>query len=462
VSRTPAAGVFLALLCLETSCLKYQPHELNPVLTEQQFHARSLDTPGLAEFVRAQRGTTANIAKLDPETLTYIGYFFSPALEVARAKAAAAETALVTARQRPNPSLTADGGYNRTPDSVATYSVSMAFTIETAGKRGYRILEAQKLAEASRIAVYEAAWQVRSSIGKALLAYWSASRTQELLRAENALRTEIVGIYQKRVDVGEAATPELSAARSDQVALAVNVLNAENEVTKAMAAIAQASGLPLAVLQNKSLDVSAFSKIAPPDSLPVLQVQRAGLLHRADIRRTLLEYEAADAGLRLALANQYPNIVLNPAYAFQEGFPAYTLGSVLESLPVFHRNQGPIAEREAARRVIEAQFKALQAQIVGNTEAAWLEYRAAAGEWLEEHDALLKVHRQREALVLSAFRAGERDRLDVAQARLMTLVAQKEELDALLRAHNALSVLEDAVQAPLDAGVPAPRPEMTN
>jgi cobalt-zinc-cadmium efflux system outer membrane protein len=459
----PAAGLFLALLCLETSCIKYQPHELNPVLTEQQFRARSLDSPGLAEFVRKENALIAwPPTRLDPETLTYIAYYFSPSLEVARAKAGAANAAVQTARQRPNPSLNANGGYNPTPDSVATYGLSLSLTIETAGKRGYRILEARKLAEASRIAVYEAAWQVRSAIRGALVSWWSASRTLELLRAENTLRTEVVAIYSKRVELGEAAVPELSVARSEQLALAVNVLNAEGEVSKALSAIAQASGLPLSLLQHAPLDLAAFSKIPAPDSLPVLQMQRAGLVHRADIRRTLLEYEAADADLRLALANQYPNIPLNPAYGLQEGFPQYTLGAILESLPVFHRNQGPIAEREATRRVLEAQFKALQAQVAGKTESAVLEYRAAAGEWLEEHDALLRVHQQREAMVMSAFRAGDRDSLDVAQARLLTIAAQKEELDALLRAHNALSALEDAVQAPLGSGVPAPRPEMTN
>ncbi|MES1258691.1 MAG: TolC family protein, partial [Acidobacteriota bacterium] len=124
---------------MDTSCIKYQPRELNPVATEQQFRARTLDHPGLADFVRAQTGSAAPSwppARLDPESLTYIAYYFNPDLDVARAKLASASAALLTARQRMNPSLAAGGGYNRTPDSVATWSVSPAFTIETAGKRG--------------------------------------------------------------------------------------------------------------------------------------------------------------------------------------------------------------------------------------------------------------------------------------------------------------------------------------
>jgi outer membrane protein TolC len=229
-----------------------------------------------------------------------------------------------------------------------------------------------------------------------------------------------------------------------------------------MAAIAEAAGLPFAAMEGKSIDVTSFQNPAQPDALPLLQVQKAGLLHRADIRRTLLEYEAADARLRLALANQYPNVTLSPAWTFQEGFPAYTLGSILESLPVFHRNQGPIAEQEAARRQVAAQFKALQARILGAAQTALLQYRAAMKEWLTVRDTFLQTQRQREAAVLSSFRAGESDRLDVTQSRLLTLTAQKAQADALSRVQVALGALEDAMQSPLQEAIPAPRPETTN
>lgn len=459
------AGFFLALASLQISCIKYQPHELNPVQTEQQFRARTVANPGLADFVHAQTGAASlqwPPAKLTPETLTWIAYFFNPAIEASRAKVAAANAAVGTARQRINPTFSAEGGYNKTPDSVSTWAVSPAFTIETAGKRGYRILEAQKLAEASRIAVWESAWQVRSGLRKALAARWAADSKLELLRSEEAIRKEIATIYQKRVELGESSNPELTAGRSELAALAVSISNAEGEQATALAAIAESTGLPLTALAGTPLDLTAFSNPTSPDQLPLLQVERAGLLHRADIRRSLVEYEAIDARLRLVLANQYPNITLSPSYTFQEGFPAYALGSILESLPVFHRNQGPIAEQEAARREAEAKLKALQAQIVGETESALTQYRVAVNEWTVARDTYLLAQHRREVAVQASFRAGESDRLDLTQARLLTLTAQRVQLDALTRAQAALAALEDAVQAPLSGGLPAPRPETTN
>jgi len=459
------AGLILAISLLNTSCLKYQAHPLSPVQTEQQFRARSLRTPGLAEFVRAQSGAAATPwppATLDPEMLTYIAYYFSPSIEVARAKVASARAALDTAHQRINPSISGNGGYNRTPDSVSTYAVSPAFTIETAGKRGYRILEAEKLTEASRLAVYEAAWEVRSALRRALVTYWTALSKQKLLQTEAAVRAEIVAIYQKRVELGDAATPELSAARSEQATVSLALEATETELAEARSVIAQAAGLPAAALDGVTLDLSSFQTPAAPDALPILQIEKAGLLHRADIRRTLLEYEAADARLRLALANQYPNIILSPAYTFQEGFPAYTLGAATQALPVFHRNQGPVAEQEAARLQLAAQFKALQSRIVGETQSALLDYRETVNDWRAVRDTFLPIQQQREAQVTAAFRAGETDRLDLTQSRLLTLAAQRADFEALVRAQTALGTLEDAVQSPLQPSLPAPRPETTN
>jgi cobalt-zinc-cadmium efflux system outer membrane protein len=444
VSRIPAAGLTLACLFFESSCVKYQPHELNPVRTEARFRARALsENP-------------------DPETLTKFALESSPDLEVARAKAAVAGAALLTARQRINPSLAAGGGYNRTPESLSTYSVSPAFTIETAGKRGYRILEAEKLAEAARIAVYEAGWQVRSRVRAALVNYWAARRRQELLRSESVLRAEIGGIIEKRVALGDASNPEGNAARAEQTALALTLRNAESEVAQTLAAVADAACLPVAAFEGKPPDVTAFGKVAAPETLPLLSIQKAGLLHRADIRRGLVEYEAADARLRLVLANQYPNISLSPSYAFQEGFAAYTLGAALDSLPLLHRNRGPIAEQEAVRLQVEAQFKAMQAKAVGETESALVQYRAAVSAWIAAKDTLIPLQARREAAVLASFKAGDSDRLDVAQARLATLSARRSEFDALVRTQTALGTLEDAVQSPLVPPLTSSPPETMN
>jgi cobalt-zinc-cadmium efflux system outer membrane protein len=451
-----AVGAILVCAFFESNCVKYKARPINPQVLEHQFRSRSLSDVGLYDFVRRQSGNQKLAwppAALDLNALTYIALYFNPEIGVAHAQVRSAEAALLSAHQRINPSLAAEAGYNRTPESVTTYGASTTFTIETAGKRGYRILEAEKLAEAAQIALNETTWRVRSNVRSAFAAYYFADRHLQLVRAESAAQNETVEILEKRLELGDVSRPEFATARAQQAETAVNLRASEADVAQTLAALAAAVGLPVIALETARFDTASLEHPPMPESLPLLRLQQAGLLHRVDIRRLLAEYLAADARLRLEIANQYPDIPLSPAYSFQEGFPAYTLASAIDSLPVFHQHQGQIAEAEAGRAEAKARFVALQAQAIGETESAVRQYHDAVQQWLEAQNQFLSVQRQRESAVLAAFKAGEADRLEVAAARALTLAADQTRMDALSRVQHALGALEDAVQAPLEGGL---------
>ena len=432
-----------------------------PTQSEAQLRARSLAVEGLAEFVRVETGT-ADLAwpptQLTPEVLTAIAWFFSTDLEVARAKAETAAAGIVTARQRINPSLTGGGGRNKTPDSIATYSISTSFTIETAGKRGLRILEAEKVAEAARIGVYEVAWEVRVRMRNALSGYLVAKARLAAVEAEDKLRGEVSSILQRRLELGEAARPELNQAAAERASVTNTLRTAEGDVAEALGAIAAAAGLPVSAIERRPLELSSMTGSS---EVAAEQVRRAGLLHRADIRKALVEYEAVDTRLRLAIANQYPNIVLAPDLTMEEGSGQYTLGSILDSLPIFHKHQGPIAEGEAARKQAGAEFLALQAKVIAAAEGAALEYRSALLEWQTAGAALQRVSRQKTASAEAALLSGDASRLDVTLASLDTVLLRHSSDDAFERLQAALGALEDAMQTPVWAAIPAPRAEKT-
>ena len=429
--------------------MKYQARVLQPAQIEAKLRARSLNAEGLAEFVRVQTGKPDLAwppSKFEPETLTAIAWFFSSDLEVARAKAETAAAAIITARQRINPSLAGDGGRNKTPDSISTYSFSPAFTIETAGKRGLRILEAEKNAEAARIGVYEAAWAVRTRVRSALSAYLVAQRRLGAAQQEEALRTEVEDIFRKRLELGEGSRPELTQATSEHAVASTALRGAEGEVARALAEVSAAVGLPI------ELPIEAGS-LTTFDSATA---QKAGLQHRADIRRSLVAYEAVDTRLRMAIANQYPNITLTPGYQYQEGFAQYTLGTLLEGIPVLNRNQGPIAEQVAARKQAEAEFVALQARVLAEAASATVRYQTALTEWKSAAETRQAVSQAKEAAAATALQKGDGSRLDVTLARLETTSLRRTEDDAFEKLQAALGAVEDAMQTPVWAAIPAP------
>jgi len=443
----------IAITALLTGCVHYRARVLSPPALEDSFHARALTDPGLVEFLHGNEAakTSWPPAELDVRTLALVGYYFSPDLAVARTRLIAAEAGVPVAALRPSPSLGLEGGYNRNPETHALYSILPSFTIETAGKRGLRILQAQQQTEALRAAFMETGWTVRSRIRSAVYNYLLSDRRQKLLEEEVTIRSEIVDIYEKRLAAGEAARPELDIYRVDFVTSRSSLGAAIGETAQMRIAVANAAGLPGASLASTA--IRALELDSPPalESLSIVTIRKAGLLHRADVRRALADYAVADAAVRLEVAKQYPDVQLTPSYQFQEGFGEYLLGAALQPLTSFHRNRPIIEQAEAERERAASQFQLQQAQAIGEMERAVAQYQAAFNAWQDAGSRVLVIQRDREAAARRALAAGEGDRLSVANARLETIIASRSELEALTRVTTALAALEDAMQQPLTA-----------
>ncbi|MEP7247987.1 MAG: TolC family protein, partial [Gammaproteobacteria bacterium] len=285
---------------------------------------------------------------------------------------------------------------------------------------------------------------------------------RDLLEVEQSIRSEIVEIFDKRLTVGEAARPELDIYRVDLITNQAVLQVAIGDVAQTRSVLANAIGLPLSALDGFTVGSASLESPPSEQTLPILSVQRAGVLHRVDVRRTLAEYAATDTALRLELARQYPDIVLAPGYTFEEGFARYVLSASIQSIPLFHRNQGPIAAAEAQRRQAGERFEALQSLAIGQMEKALVQYRAAFGEWQEATARLIAVQRDREEAARRALAAGEGDRLGLATVRLQTVTANRARLDALTRLQAALGALEDSMQQPLEAALSVPDPTLVS
>jgi outer membrane protein TolC len=391
--------------------------------------------------------------KLTLDDLTAVAIYFNPELDLARAQLRTAQAAILTAKGRPSPSLSTGVGWENSPESALAFHFDTALTFETAGKRGWRILAAEKVAEAAWVAVAETAWRVRSRVRSAWLDYVMAIRVLDLLRREHDVRAEDVAILEKRLSAGDVALPDVNIVRTALISVDVETKAAETSVRESAATLAAALGLP------SPPDVDAQALPPTPAAPPLAEVQKAGVLHRADVRRSLLEYAAAEATLHLEIANQYPNVYLSPSYAFEEGFHMITFGPALV-LPLLNRNQGPIAEAEARRAEAEIRFNSLQAQAIGEMKVALASYQGRLAEFGEADERLMRIQQVRERAMRRAVAAGEEDRLALVGVQVETAVASRARLDALRRVQGALGALEDAVQQPLLPGHPLPNPEL--
>jgi len=439
----------VTLCCLLSSCVHYRARPLTPGQSESSYRQRDFNDAGLASFVQSVRPAAPWPPRtLDLATATLIAAYFNPSLGMARAHVATAEAGIVAAGGRPNPAVSAAGGYETSPESPLSIRFELSLPIETARKRSYRILQAAKLADAARIELKEAGWRVYTLVRDAWMDHLAAASAVQTLRRESQIRTETVSLVQKRLSVGEAARPDWDAARVAASQAAVRLRAAAGQVTDTRIRVAAAMGVPDSALASVQLASGDYDSPPSLDALRLPRVQQRGLLNRLDIQRSLLEYAAAEARLQLEIARQYPDIQLNPGYDFDEGHHKFTFGPTFP-VPVWNRNSGPIAQAAAMRSEAEARFLVLQSQVIGEMEQSLAGYRTALSQFEEADERWSIIQSSRERAMFRAVQLGEEDQLTLNAMRLESVSALDARLQSLAKTRAALSALEDAVQAPL-------------
>jgi outer membrane protein, heavy metal efflux system len=443
-------------IILLTSCAHFKSQPLAPEKSAAELEARRLNDPGLEKFLEQNSGrewqnwpeTNWNFQKL-----TLVAFYFHPSLEVARAQWLVAQAGLKTAGARPNPSVSVSPAYDtQIPGNYSPWLVPVTFDwpVETAGKRGKRIAEAEKISESARWNFVSAAWQIRSGVRNSLLDYKMSSQRAALLQNQFDVQKEIVRLLQQRFDIGEISRPEITLAHIALNKTQMDLSDARSKRSDARSHLAEALGLTEIALAGEQ-----FNFNLPPGATNVLTIadaRRVALYLRADILAALADYAAAEADLRLEIAKQYPDLHLGPGYAWNSGNAGdneWSLGVTLE-LPILNQNQGPIAEAKARRKLAAAKFVELQSQVIGQIDRAVAGFRVAREQLLTGNE-LLAAERHQQESAEAQFKAGSGDQLDLLNAQLELSNTRLAQLDDQAKLETACGVLEDALQRPTDS-----------
>jgi outer membrane protein, heavy metal efflux system len=443
----PIATAVFSALAAGCAVQHYEPAPLDSEAAAGAFESRTLADPGLAAFEASSLGTgAAPPAEWDLRALSLAALYFNPQLDEARAAVAEAHAAVITAGARPNPTLSVSPGV----PSPYLLSVDLSFPLETAGKRGYRIEAAQSLERASRLELAEAAWTVRGAVRAALIDYLVSRQALELARADANVRETQVEFLERMWKAGESRRLEVDAARAELLQAHSALRSAEEQDSEANGKLAAAIGVPPAALRE--VRISWPEMAAPPaaESLPLADIRREAVINRLDVRGALAEYAAAEAELKLEIAKQYPDVDIGPGYSYEERQSYFTLG-LSTTLPMWNRNQGPIAEADARRRKSAAQFLEIQSQALSRSAQALAVY-AVTLDGLKEAERLADLAEERRHAADESVRLGEADRLELIEAKVQYSIAARARLDAVAHAQQALGALEQAVERPLAPG----------
>lgn len=447
-----ATALMLAAVPVISGCRGYQYHPVpaSPPALADSLKTRTLDDPALRAWMENAAGFQPAVWPIQSwnlRALTLAAWYFNPDLDIARAHVAAADAAIRTAAMKPNPTISVGPGYESAPESPFMMAIDLSIPIETAGKRGYRVAVARNESAASRLQLAETGWAVRSRVRAAWISYIFATRNVQLLQQQVSIQARYANLLQQRLRAGEIPLPETTAAQIDLTNLTQALRTAEGQVSIAHAALAAAIGIPDSALEGKTITWPEADSPPSPSQLPSRQVREAALLNRLDVQRSLAQYKAAQSALQLEIARQYPDMNLGPGYAFEEGYQLISL-NLSAVLPVRNRNQGPIAEAEAQRKLAGAQLLAAQSTVIADTGKAMAQYRAAWATLAEARRSQAQIESQYHA-AQQAFTAGETDRLTMLAAGLQRAIAERSTADALLQTQQSLGLLEDALQRPI-------------
>lgn len=455
-AETGLKFVFTALCIVICGCVRYvaQP----PQLAEHSrlLQERRLDDADIASKMTdglAARGTRpwppAHYGMAD---LLAAAIVLNPDLAEARAQLAVAAAGTKTARALPNPTigLALDHYLHaQSQDSPWLWGITIDLLIDTATQRRLRISLAQTQVQAARLDYAERLWQVRHDLNAALNDSRIGARQLHLAEQAVAKATALNQAIALRVQAGQAASGEQLQTQLAVAKALQDEAAARQRTATAQGKLARALGLSVAAVMDISLQEPNLSLAIVSEPQRWGPARELALLSRPDLERALADYNAREIELHQQVRAQYPQLSIGPGYTYDHGFRRLTLNMSF-SLPVFNRNEGPIAQAQALREAAGLQLEAVQATILTQVDSAY----AALQQAVHSLDA---ARRQRELSeqvsgeTQTAYDAGIADRVALLNAQLAGFAAAQTELQAVDQMLQAAANLEDALRTPLDA-----------
>lgn len=386
----------------------------------------------------------------------------SPRAEAARALARAAQARIPSAKLPPDPELQLGFMNYSLPglepmDPLGMTQLQLMQMIPVAGKLGIsgRIATAQALAQAERASDVE--WELRSDAAMAFYELYQTDQGLAVSRETLRLLQDTRGIAESMYRVGEGRQADVLRA---QVELARMV-----EDTIRMTTMRTAMAARINALTDRPFDTSVRSPVLPlfPDSVPSLEslVALAESM-RPMVRAAEREVEAADAGLRLARREIWPDLTVGLQYGQRAGeMGTERMGSLMigASIPIFARSRQlrMREEAEAMRQMATAELATMRADTRGRVSEAYASLMRARNLASLYRTTILPQADAAVSSALAAYRVGSVDFMTLLDNR-MTVNAYRQELFALEAAEGkAWADLEMLVGRELfDADATAP------
>ena len=367
----------------------------------------------------------------------------SPVLRGKQAERQEVASRVVGARTYPyNPEVSLELADRSSPGGSTTdRGLSISQELELAGQRSKRIAVAdQSLAAAEAILLHQRrllAFQVESAFAEAVMA-------RELLgvaTTDAELAREVLAFSERRLERGAATQIEVNLAQASAGRAERSLRRAQASYASARSRLAELAGA------EPQTPPEPVGDLLIPEAEPLLLEDLLALAFecRGDLLAAGQREQAAEAMIRLALAEGKPNLVVGGFYQREEASDDIVGATLSLSLPFFNRNQGRIAESRARRERLRHERAALRLTVEQEVVAAFNSLQAARAAAEHLRNQVLGTLDENVELLQLSFEAGRIGATEVVTLRREFVASRREYIEALADAWLARIELDLAV-----------------
>ncbi len=415
----------------------------------------------VVDSVRAQTSPPAAI--VGSPTAISPGDLIRRALDANRELAAArldlerGRARLRQAGLRPNPTLDveqATGRLTGSPDE-RELSVGLALPLEIGAKRQRRLDVATAELAVIEAEVANRERQLTRDVLGAYIDAVAAIRELDTTERLHQLDEQMAQVVRIRVQEQDAPPLELSLLLTEVARLQARRAMIQGRVDAALIAIGQLIGAP-----QERLTLQPSSVLL--DTVPIPNELEAAVAtaldRRADVTVARLSEEAAEAGVRLARAEAWPDVTVSAAYRTNRGLTdlpspltavpdtdhVVAFGASI-GLPFFNKNQGARAEAAVVVRQVRLRRELTEQIVRAEVTSAFRRAEAARTALTIFEQGVTTRADDNLRIMRAAYELGEFRITDVITEQRRMLEAQQEYTEALAERYRAIVDLRAAI-----------------
>ncbi len=435
--------------------------------------------PSDQETVVPESSTPFAVAYLDPESGADIQTLVRQALErnagliAVRQRLREVQGLLRQARLLPNPGLDISYGRGSVLGSPGEeeFSIGYAHTFLLGGKRARRVEVARILADMARYEVADAERRLIADVRATYVETLAAIRNVQTIEELLTVNGRAVALVRLRVAHGESPRLDETLLQVEMNRLRADRARLQSQVMRQILRLKQLVGM------NPDDPLRIRGQLQLPDTwshdVSEQTLIRYALEQRPDLRIARLNETLAEAELRLARAEAYPDLVGFIRYTRSRArFDALGLNAqgqrvplvdtdhiltfgIAINLPLWNRNQGNIEAARARLHAARQQRAYLEQIIAREVTAAWTRFRAASRALRIFDREVLRQARENFRIVRAAYELGELRMLDVITEQRRLIQVQREYTDVLKEFHLARIELDRVLGAPFTPETPS-------